>query len=99
MRTSINFHTTKPQHVRLPFAGESDITFVSVCPLTGENLYECSTGNDPRGPLGRHAVHEFVASEYNMSGPTLAVSWIAVNDSLEMYEQGLRLAMAQWEQS
>jgi hypothetical protein len=99
MKTSINFRATRPQHVCLPLSGESVVTFVGVCPLTGQRLYECDSGNDPRGPLGKHAVHEFVAEEYGMTGPALAVSWIAVNDSREMYEQGLRLAMAQWEQS
>lgn len=96
MKTTINFRTDKDQKVNLPFEGEVTVKFVGVCPLTGERLYVSSGGNDPRGPLGRHAVHEYVAEEYGMQGPTLCVSWIAANNSSTMYEQGLRLAKKNW---
>lgn len=94
--TKINFRLGGEQRVNLPMGGVSVIKFEGICPLTQTRLYSCDTGNDPRGPLGVHAIHEYVASEYNMEGPTLAVSWLAVNNDRSLYERGLALAQAKW---
>lgn len=93
---TIDFRRDGVQVVDLPFGGISNVSFVGVCPLTSVRLYDCDTGNDPRGPLGVHACHEYVAREYSMEGPPLNVSWIAVNDDRSLYERGLAMAKTQW---
>jgi len=80
MKSIINFRATKPQKVDLPFDGEQTITFIGVCPLTGIRLYTSSGSNDPRGPLGNHAVHDYIAA----------------NNSSATYERGLSLAKREW---
>lgn len=94
----INFRAAKPQLVNLPWAGESVITFLGVCQVTGTRLYECNTGNDPRGPLGVHAATKFVASEYGMAGPTLLASWIACNDDRKICKRALAIAKSKWKE-
>lgn len=92
----INFRKGGKQTVDLPIAGRSVVTFVGICPVTRVRLYECDTGNDPRGPLGVHAVEVFEASGWNMTGPDLCASWIACNNDRSVYERALALAKAQW---
>lgn len=93
---SIDFRTSKPQKVNLPFDGEVTIIYVGRCPVTGTRLYESTGSNDPRGPLGWHAVTDFVASEYDMEGPTMAASWIACNNDRAIYEKALSIAKSRW---
>ncbi len=92
----IDFRKFGTQTVNLPFDGEQKITYVGKCPVTGVRLYESTGSNDPRGPLGIHAVTEFVATEYGMEGPTLAASWIACNNDYHMYERALKIAKKNW---
>lgn len=96
MKKKIDFRKSEKQIVDLPFAGISEITYLGKCPATGVRLYECSTGNDPRGPLGIHAATEFVASEFNMKGPTINASWIACNNDRATYEKALEYAKLKW---
>jgi len=78
------------------FGETATLTFVGKCPVTGVRLYESTGSNDPRGPLGVHAVEDFVASEYGMEGPTLSASWIACNNDRRMYEKALEIAKKKW---
>ena len=78
------------------FDGEQTLTFVGKCPVTGVRLYESTGSNDPRGPLGVHAVTDFVASEFDMVGPTLAASWIACNNDQAVYRRALEIAKKKW---
>jgi hypothetical protein len=94
--TKINFRTSKRQIVNLPFSGVSIVDFIGVCPVTGTRLYECNTGNDPRGPLGIHAATVFVAAEYGMTGPDLNASWIACNNDRASHERALAIAKTKW---
>lgn len=96
MKTTIDFRRSGTQIVNLPWAGESVITYIGKCPVTGIRLYDCDTGNDPRGPLGNHAATEFVAEEYGMVGPTMYASWIACNNDRRVYERALTLAKSKW---
>jgi hypothetical protein len=92
----IDFRKNGTQVVNLPFDGEQTITFAGKCPVTGVRLYESTGSNDPRGPLGVHAVTDFVASEYGMEGPTLSASWIACNNDRAVYEKALEIAKKTW---
>jgi hypothetical protein len=79
--------------------GRQTITYLGKCPITGIRLYESDDSNDPRGILGNHAVTEFVASEYNMVGPTMIASWIACNNDRKIYEKALALAKKNWKEA
>ena len=92
----IDFRKNGVQVVNLPFDGEQKIIFVGKCPVTGVRLYESTGSNDPRGPLGIHAVTDFVASEYDMTGPGLLASWIACNNDRTKYEKALEIAKKGW---
>lgn len=70
--------------------------YIGKCPVTGIRLYVSSGSNDPRGPLGIHAVEWFIASEYGMSGPDMAAAWIACNDDRRTYERALEMAKKHW---
>ena len=78
----------------------STVKFIGKCPVTGINLYESNElgncSNDPRGPLGKHAVTWFIASEYGMIGPDMAASWIACNNDERTYRKALELAKKEW---
>ena len=79
--------------------GDIRAQYVGTCPVSGVRLYFATNpddSNDPRGPLGHHAVTEFVAREYNMKGPTLLCSWIACNNDRAQYERALKLARSEW---
>jgi hypothetical protein len=93
MKTKIDFRTSKPQVVHLNVDGETRVEFLGVCPVTQTRLYTAiNTGDDPRGPLGNHAAGWFVASEYDMTGPDVLVSWNLVMNERENYEKGLKFA-------
>lgn len=95
--SKIDFRTDKKQVVSLPFEGEVEITFAGVCPFSYVRLYVSSGSNDPRGPLGKHAVHSFDATEYDMVGPSLYVSWIWYNDAGSAgYEKAITRAKLAW---
>jgi len=96
MKTKIDFRLSGTQEVNLPFDGEVEITYIGKCPVTGVRLYESTGSNDPRGPLGVHAVTDFIAKEYGMTGPTMAASWIACNNDREMCGKVLELAKKNW---
>ena len=96
MKTKIDFRMGGTQEVDLPFDGEVKITYVGKCPVTGVRLYKSTGSNDPRGPLGVHAVEVFEASSWDMTGPDLYASWIACNNDREMYEKALELAQKNW---
>jgi hypothetical protein len=76
--------------------GRETIKFMGICPITKTRLYESDQNNDPRGILGIHAVTEFVASEYNMTGETILCSWIACNNDREVYEKALSYCKKLW---
>ena len=96
MNRNIDFRKNGVQVVDLPFDGESRIEYVGKCPVTGVRLYVSDKGNDPRGPLGIHAVTDFVASEFGMTGPTLSASWIACNNDYKTYLTALDMAKKTW---
>ncbi len=81
-----------------PTDGRQNIKYVGKCPVTGIRLYESDQGNDPRGILGNHAITEFVATEYGMTGPTMIASWIACNNDRAIYEKALTLAKKNWKE-
>jgi len=97
--SKINFRINADQVVNLPFDGEQTVKYVGKCPVPGVRLYESTGSNDPRGPLGVHAVTEFVAEEYGMVGPTLAASWVACNNDRENYERALEIAKKNWREA
>jgi hypothetical protein len=92
----IDFRKSGSQIVDMGFDGQQTVKYVGRCPVTGVRLYESTGSNDPRGPLGIHAVTEFIAEEYGMEGPTLAASWIACNNDRRMYEVALEIAKRKW---
>jgi hypothetical protein len=96
MKTKINFRINADQVVELGIDGVQTIKYVGKCPVTGVRLYESTGSNDPRGPLGIHAVTDFVAEEYGMTGPTLSASWIACNNDRAKYEKALEIAKKKW---
>lgn len=96
MKNTIDFRKNGVQVVNLPFDGEQKITFVGKCPVTGVRLYESTGSNDPRGPLGVHAVEVFEAKGWNMTGPDLLASWIACNNNRRTYDKALEIAKKGW---
>ena len=96
MKDKIDFRRNGKQSVNLPFAGKSVITYLGKCPITGTRLYECDTGNDPRGPLGVHAAEVFKASEWDMTGPDVFAGWIACNNDRAIYDRALAYAKSKW---
>jgi len=92
----IDFRKNGKQTVEMGFDGKQKITFVGKCPVTGVRLYESTGSNDPRGPLGIHAVEVFEASGWNMTGPDLVASWIACNNDRRIYERALEIAKKSW---
>jgi len=96
MNRNIDFRKNGVQVVDLPFDGEQKITFVGKCPVTGVRLYESTGSNDPRGPLGIHAVEVFKASGFDMTGPDLLASWIACNNDQRVYNRALEIAKGSW---
>ena len=96
--TRIDFRRHTPQTVNLPWAGPSVVTYLGKCPITGVGLYDCDTGNDPRGPLGWHAAYTFEASEYDCEGPDFIASWIACNNDVRVYLRALALAKQTWKE-
>jgi hypothetical protein len=95
MNRKINFRINTDQVVDLGFETVT-IKYVGKCPVTGVRLYESTGSNDPRGPLGVHAVTDFVAAEYGMTGPTLSAAWIACNNDRAVYEKALEIAKKKW---
>jgi hypothetical protein len=93
----IDFRKNGTQVVNMGFDGEQTITYVGKCPVTGIRLYESTGSNDPRGPLGVHAITVFVASGYNMTGPDVLSSWIACNNNKNIYNRVLDYAKSKWE--
>ena len=92
MKNKIDFRKNGVQ-----FDGRDNYKYVGKCPVTGVRLYVGDNGNDPRGILGIHAVTEFVASEYDMTGPTINASWIACNNDRKIYEKALEMAKKNWQ--
>ena len=80
------------------FGGEEIIEYRGKCPITGTRLYESNISNDSRGILGNHAIHHFIASEYNMIGPDMIASWIACNNDELIYLRALNLAKKIWKE-
>lgn len=76
--------------------GRYTAKYIGKCPLTGIRLYDCPECNDPRGPLGMHAAHDYIATEYDMTGPAMSVCWIVQNNSREQYKRGLAMAKKNW---
>ena len=97
MNRTIDFRKNGVQMVDLPWAGVSTITYEGTCPITGTRLYSCNTGNDPRGPLGVHAVEVFEAEGFDMVGPDVLCSWISCNNDQRVYKKCLAYAKRQWE--
>lgn len=98
MNRQIDFRRNGTQVIDLPFSGVSKIEYIGKCVVTGIRLYVSDTGNDPRGPLGQHAVQEFIASEYNMRGKTIYASWLACNNDSTIYQKALLKAKSHWQE-
>lgn len=96
MKKQIDFRKSGTQ-VFDGFCGRETITYRGQCPVTGIRLYESDGSNDPRGILGAHAIHWFVASEYDMAGPDVVASWLACNNNQHTYKRALEIAKKQWE--
>lgn len=95
----IDFRKNGKQVVDMGMDGMQTLTYLGKCPATGIRLYESTGSNDPRGPLGEHAAMEFVAKEYDMTGPTINASWIACNNDRKIYEKALAIAKKNWKEA
>jgi len=95
----MRYNTHKPQKAR-DLSGERTIIFIGKCIQCERNCYgyDNEPNPDPRGLIDpRHCAHDFVASEYDMTGPDV-VCCFDCHNTRELYFRGLALAKEQWKE-
>ena len=95
----LTFRTSQPQSYYDGWRGHNRICrFRGKCIYCGTRTYAFDDGqNDPRGPLGDHAAMEFVADEYEMTGPDVPACFLCQNDTAEKYNAALDMAKRKWQ--
>lgn len=67
------------------------VKYLGKCPVSGVRLYDM-----PESSFLEHQPKTLIATEYDMNGRDLVVSWHECNNSRAVYEQAMSLAKENW---
>lgn len=94
---TLNFKTNHDQKYFCDWRKtERTMRFGGRCACCGKRVYYFLDGeNDPRGPLGDHAMSNLVASEYGAEGPDVIACFNCHNDE-RSYKRLLQITDKKW---
>ena len=88
--TRPNFRKNGDQLINFFGHGVHTVKYMGKCPVSGIRMYDM-----PGSPFPNNDYTTLRATEYDMSGPDLLISYLASNDSA-MYHRAMKLAKSAW---
>lgn len=89
--TTPNFRINADQVIDFTSDRGYIVKYLGKCPVLGTRLYDM-----PGDTFLEHQPVTFIAAEHDMTGPDFLASWLACNNSEQVYEKALALAKTSW---